>query len=146
MAISLSDIFESDNSSSFTRPEATPLHLHSAPRWTESEPKMTFSATVSNIGSRAVVVLSGELDMATVAKFEEVLVDVERSAESILLDLGSLAFLDCSGLHSFIAAQKRVTAAGGRLTFTRGQRHVERLFTLTQTSSYFEFVEDEVSA
>jgi anti-sigma B factor antagonist len=146
MAMSLSDISEYDNSSAAAQPESTPPLLHSAPTWTESEPEMIFSTTVLNDGTRAVVVLTGELDMATVGEFEQALSAVERSAASIVLDLKDLSFVDCSGLHSFIAAQKRITAAGGRLAFTRGPRHIERLFTLTQASSFFEFLEDGISA
>lgn len=147
MAMSLSDISEFDNSPSATpRPESAPPTLHFAPIWTESEPEMIFSTSVFNDGSRAVVVLEGELDMATVGEFEQALSEVEQSAKSIVLDLKNLAFIDCSGLHSFIAAQKRITADGGRLAFTRGPRHIERLFTLTQASSFFEFLEDGISA
>ncbi len=147
MAMSLSDISEFDSSSSATpTPVSAPPLLHSAPTWTESEPEMIFSTTVYNDGSRAVVVLEGELDMATVGEFEQALSEVEQSGKSIVLDLKDLAFVDCSGLHSFISAQKRITAAGGRLAFTRGQRHIERLFTLTQVSSIFEFVEDGITA
>jgi anti-sigma B factor antagonist len=147
MAMSLSDISEFANPLSATPgPESAPPLLHSAPTWTESEPEMIFSTTVFNDGSRAVVVLSGELDMATVGEFEQDLSKVEQSAESIVLDLKDLAFVDCSGLHSFISAQKRITAAGGHLAFIRGPRHIERLFTLTQVSSLFEFVEDGITA
>jgi anti-anti-sigma factor len=107
---------------------------------------MTFYTTVINYGPRSVLLLSGELDLATVGEFEQALFEVEQSAQDILLDLSSLEFIDCSGLHSFISAQKRITAAGGRLSITRGQRQIERLFTLTQVSSYFEFLEDGISA
>lgn len=107
---------------------------------------MIFSTTVFNDGSQAVVVLRGELDMATVGEFEQALSEVEQSVKSVVLDLKNLSFVDCSGLHSFISAQKRITAAGGRLAFTRGPLQIERLFTLTQVSSFFEFVEDGITA
>lgn len=147
MAIGLSDISEFDKPPSPTpSPESALQLIHSAATWTESEPEMIFSTAVLNDGSRAVVVLSGELDMATVGQFEQTLLEVERSAESILLDLSALSFIDCSGLHSFISAHYRIHAGGARLAFTRGQRHIERLFTLTRVSSIFEFVEDGISA
>ena len=145
MALNLSDISEFDSKSA-SQSESTPPLLHSAPSWTESEPKMIFSTSVFHDGPQAVVVLSGELDIATVGDFENTLFEVEQLGKSILLDLSALAFVDCSGLHSFISAHKRITAAGGRLAFTRGQRHIERLFTLTQASWYFDFVEDGISA
>jgi anti-sigma B factor antagonist len=147
MATSLSEISESGSSLPATPiPEAAVSLLPFAPTWTESEPEMILSTAVLNDGSRAVVVLSGELDMATVGRFEQTLLEVERSADSILLDLSALSFIDCSGLHSFISAHHRIHAGGGRLAFTRGQRHIERLFTLTRVSSIFEFVEDGISA
>ena len=147
MAMRLSDISEFDNFPSVApSPELTPPLLYSAPTWTESEPEMNFSTTVFDDGSQAVVVLKGELDMATVGEFEQALSEVEQSAKSIVLDLSGLEFVDCSGLHSFISAQKRITASGGRLAFTRGPRHIDRLFTLTQAASFFEFVEDGITA
>lgn len=147
MAMSLFDISDFDSfPPAAPSPELTPPLLYSAPTWTESEPEMIFSTAVFIDGSRAVVVLGGELDMATVGEFEQALSEVEQSAKSIVLDLSDLEFVDCSGLHSFISAQNRITAAGGRLAFIRGPRHIERLFTLTKVSSLFEFVEDGLTA
>lgn len=146
MAISLSDISEFNCSASAHPAKSTIPLIRSAATWTESEPEMIFSTTVQHDGSRVVVALEGELDMATVGDFEEVLLAVEQTAPTVILDLAPLKFVDCSGLHSFIAAQKRIGAAGGRLLFTRGPRAIERVFTLTRVANFFEFVEEDISA
>lgn len=145
MAMSLSDFpeFVCSDSAHSTGFKA---QLHSAASRTESEPQMIFSTTVHDEGSRVIVVLEGELDLATVGEFERVLLAVEQTAPTVILDLASLKFVDCSGLHSFISANKRITAAGGRLLFTRAQRSVDRLFTLTRVATYFEFVDERTSA
>ena len=112
----------------------------SAVTWTSDEPDMVFSASVETEGELSVLKLTGELDMATVGIFEEVLSQVEETSPTVVLDLGSLAFVDCSGLHSFISAQKRIVSRGGRLMLTRAPRQTRRLISLTHVESFFEFV------
>ncbi|MEX0791246.1 MAG: STAS domain-containing protein [Actinomycetota bacterium] len=107
---------------------------------------MIFSVSVRHEADRSVLVLEGELDMATVGVFETALNELELSARTIVLDLGLLDFVDCSGLHSFIAANKRVASSGGRLMFTRGPRQINRLFSLMRLDTLFEFVEDAIPA
>lgn len=107
---------------------------------------MIFSASVHHDANRSILTLEGELDMATVGVFEEALSELELSARTIVIDLRPLTFVDCSGLHSFISAQKRLASQGGRLMFTRGSREMDRLFSLTGLNGVFEFVEDSTTA
>jgi anti-sigma B factor antagonist len=99
-------------------------------------------STVRRPGT-AVLVLEGELDMATVGDFDSAVGQLEsETAGTIVVDLSRLRFLDCSGLHSFVAARQRIAAAGGTLKLVPGPQHVRRLFALTRVDTLFEFVED----
>lgn len=95
---------------------------------------------------RATVTLAGELDIATVAKFERGLTEAEQMSPTVVLDLRGLDFIDCAGLHSFITARNRIGESGGRLLFVQGSRAVQRLFSLTKVHTFFEYVEGEATA
>lgn len=100
--------------------------------------------SVRNLGSRPTLTLQGELDIAAVAAFELRLNELERSnPPAIVLDLSRLRFLDCSGLHSFVAAERRIRSSGGRLLVVAGPAHVQRLFELTRTENLFDFVDPD---
>ena len=149
MAMSLQGISEFDPSTGW-QPSPSPKSSDNpgltAVTWEESELDMIFEAKVRNLSDRVVVVLDGELDMSTVSIFEEALTEAERCSGTVVLDLSRLSFMDCSGLHSFIRAHRRISAHGGRVFFIKGVHHIQRLFELTQLSSIFEFVEAELPA
>jgi anti-anti-sigma factor len=106
---------------------------------------MNFEVSTVRGSTTTVLVLTGELDLATVHEFESALVKAEKEAFSIILDLSGLRFLDCSGLHSFVAAAQRIKNAGGELKLIAGPAHVQRLFALTRVDTLFDFVEDRAT-
>lgn len=117
-------------------PEPLASHL-------SEEANLNFKVTTQRRFETTVLVLEGELDMATVAELDSALGPIESGqAGSILVDLSGLRFLDCSGLHRLMAARERVVSAGGTLKLVPGPKHVRRLFTLTRADNLFEFVED----
>jgi anti-sigma B factor antagonist len=79
-----------------------------------------------------LLVVSGEVDLATVA----VLDDSLRRAESarrpvLLLDLSGVTFMDCAGLTALLAAARRAAEAGGEVSVMRATAPVRRLLRLT---------------
>lgn len=109
-------------------------------------PEMNFQVSTVRGSITTVLVLTGELDLATVREFESALVEAEKESLSIILDLSGLQFLDCSGLHSFVAAAQRIKKAGGELKLIAGPAHVQRLFSLTRVDTLFDFVENRATA
>lgn len=112
----------------------------------DAPPDDYFSVSVRSEFDRATIALTGELDIATVEKFERGLTEAEQMSPTVVLDLRGLDFIDCAGLHSFISARKRIAASGGRLLFIQGSRAVQRLFTLTKVHTLFEYVEGQATA
>ncbi|HEX2180577.1 MAG TPA: STAS domain-containing protein [Actinomycetota bacterium] len=107
--------------------------------------ELNFKVTTQRRSETTVLVLEGELDMATVSDLDFALGAVERGpADGVVVDLSELQFLDCSGLHRLMTARDRVVSAGGTLKLVPGPKHVRRLFTLTRVEHLFEFVEDPV--
>jgi anti-sigma B factor antagonist len=86
---------------------------------------------------RALVHVSGELDIATAPQLEQRL--RESRGRVAVLDLSALAFMDSSGVHAIVDAGIRARQAGGRLVVLRGRPNVDRLFTLTGTADDVEF-------
>lgn len=100
------------------------------------------SVSVARRGACWIVELRGELDMAGISLLERYLDAIESESPGFtVLDLRGLEFMDCSGVRSLLAAQRRTARRGGKLLLVPGPYQVQRLLTLTQTSSAFHFVE-----
>jgi anti-sigma B factor antagonist len=87
-----------------------------------------------------VLILSGELDLASAPALEQLLDDAQESAVSrVVVDLSRLEFSDSAGLHVLLNAHRRLRGSGQRLVLRRGPKAVQRLFELTGTDSIFCF-------
>lgn len=94
------------------------------------------------------VVFSGELDMGTAPSAEEELRRVEAEHRPILVDLRRLRFIDSTGLHMILAADRRVREAGERLVLVRGPHVVQRVFEITRAHERLSMIDssDSVTA
>jgi anti-anti-sigma factor len=89
---------------------------------------------------RCVLALSGELDLASCPLLADELKIAESAGERhIVIDLGGLEFMDSSGLHELLEANKRSLTNGHHLSLLRGPRAVHRIFELTHSLSAFVF-------
>jgi anti-sigma B factor antagonist len=87
-----------------------------------------------------VLTLYGELDLASSALLESELAHAEsEDPHRLVVDLGGLEFMDCSGLGVLLDAQRRSLENGRELFVRRGPRSVHRVFELTKTISRFAF-------
>jgi anti-sigma B factor antagonist len=84
----------------------------------------------------------GELDLATLHILEQELDQIAASEKRLVLDLRRLEFVDSSGLHALLRADRRFNDAGGQLTIVRGPRAVERLFRLTGLDTRLRIVDE----
>jgi anti-anti-sigma factor len=65
------------------------------------------------------VALRGDLDLETAPELRERLLEVEAEAETMVLDLRQLGFLDSSGIGELVGAQNRARRARRRLVIVR---------------------------
>lgn len=79
----------------------------------------------------AWVHVAGELDIATVVQFRQMLRDAQLSARLVVLDLRGLTLVDGAGLHVIIDAARDARLAERRLIVVRGPANIDRVFTLT---------------
>ena len=76
-----------------------------------------------------ILALAGELDLATIPKLEERLLEEMRAHRGLILDLTRLSFIDSSGIGLLIKAHR--AANGGKLqTIVSRGSQVERIFNL----------------
>lgn len=94
-------------------------------------------------GADAYVILSGELCLASAARLETALAEVETSGRhKVVLDLEALSFLDVAGLRTILAAVRRARQQGICLLLVRPQQAIRRVAYLTGADAELEFVEE----
>jgi anti-sigma B factor antagonist len=72
-----------------------------------------FVTTVSQAGDATVVALSGELDVASSPALSEELIQlIARGSTDLVIDLGSLDFIDSTGLSAILKVNKSLEGKG----------------------------------
>jgi anti-anti-sigma factor len=100
------------------------------------------SMTSERDGDVHVIALFGELDLATADSVEQELRRVEGTdAESIVVDLSGLTFMDSTGVRLVWQAEARSRADANRLTLLRGPHAVQRIFELTGIAGMLPFTD-----
>ena len=101
-----------------------------------------FRVEVRTEGRAAVVVVRGELDLATSPELEESLRRIWDSGnEQLVIDLRELEFMDSTGLSIIVKAHQRLSEEGRRLCLVRGSQQVQRLLDLTGVSERLELID-----
>jgi anti-anti-sigma factor len=80
----------------------------------------------------AVVVVVGELDLATAPQLSQALTDLAEPGRVILVDLSDTEFMDCAGLAPLLAACERQRELGGDLFLEAPSGAVSRVIECTQ--------------
>ena len=89
-----------------------------------------------------VVVLSGELDLASSGALDEELARVFSSpVDLVVVDLRPLEFMDSTGLSTLVKAHQRAQEAGKRFGLVRGSQQVQRLLSLTRVEERMTFAD-----
>lgn len=92
------------------------------------------TASVQREGSRVLVRCWGEIDLATADEMERALREAfDDTAGSVVLDLGPVTFMDCSGLRVLLSADRQARTGGRRLVLTGTGPRVRRLLRYTGT-------------
>jgi anti-sigma B factor antagonist len=89
-------------------------------------------------GSRPVLRLAGELDLATADLLRErvhALLGRGSEVTELVLDVAGLEFLDVTGLGALLEVRRKLVASGGALILRRPRPMVLRMLDLLQLGS-----------
>ena len=97
-------------------------------------------------GSAEIVVVRGEIDLATADAVRADLHTAFERSSTVVLDLREVEFIDTQGLAVVIEAQQSSAAAGTRFAVARAPDHVHRLFDMIGLSPRLTVVDDPAAA
>jgi RND superfamily putative drug exporter len=122
------------------------------PKWLEWLPRVSHEESaasepldiaVTQRNGQVHVRLRGELDGATVDRFESALAVVEADAPAVLVvDLRGLRFMDSTGLRALFQARRRASAGDRRLVLVKGSEPIDRVLEIVRADSVVETVDD----
>lgn len=107
----------------------------------------TFDVRLERRHGAVVVVARGELDLRTAEELRNVLGDPNLQADTVVLDLRELTFLDSSGLSVVVGEHQRAAQQGFRFAVAvGGAPTIARLFDLSGLRGTLTLVEDPDAA
>lgn len=90
-------------------------------------------------GALGVIILGGEVDIYTAPRFKECMLEpLDGGAESLLIDLSGVSFIDSTALGVLIGGLRRVHDADGRMALIVATSAVARVLTITGLDRVFE--------
>lgn len=91
-----------------------------------------FRAEVTTRGSRLVVHVTGELDLATAPAFRQAVVGaIGAETADVVVDLTACDFVDSVGVGLLLGVLKRARTHGGRLVLVSDEPRILRVLELT---------------
>lgn len=97
---------------------------------------------VSHREGRAVLHVSGDLDLATAPAFRQAIVGAVAAGDRrLIVDLGATDHLDSVGLGLLLGARKRAVAHGGDLVVVCPEPRLRRVLELTELTRIVPVVE-----
>ena len=102
--------------------------------------------TVDTVDAAQLLVVRGEVDLATVEAMRGKLTAALEHADKVVLDLREVTFMDTQGLAVVIEAQQSAADSGTRFVIVRAPEHVHRLFEMIGLADRLTVVDDPAAA
>jgi anti-sigma B factor antagonist len=107
------------------------------------------SLSVRAVGERAVLDVTGEVDVYSAPELKDRLTEMLNAAEpSLIVNLSEVSFLDSTGIGTLVAGLNRAVQFGGTLTLVCDHERILKLFRITGLDSVFAIrstVEDAIA-
>ena len=102
-----------------------------------------FHVSAERLGADALIVVEGELDIATLPEFEQAVTRMRaQGLERMVIDLRKLEFLDSMSIELLLRLHGELTATGAELVVVRGPRAVNRVFDLMELERVLTLVDE----
>lgn len=99
---------------------------------------MELSLSTRFEGDYTVLAVGGEVDVYTAPRLRERLIElVDGGARKVIVDLGTVEFLDSTGLGVLVGAHKRLRGAGGTLSLVCTREPLLKIFRITALDQVF---------
>ena len=110
----------------------------------EPRPFASLSITPEVSGDEAWLRVSGAVDLITSSQLGDALQAAERDRPAVVgLEMSGLSFIDSSGVHLLIAANRRARVAGRRFVVAKPSYPVRRVLSITGLDRQIELLPDE---
>jgi anti-anti-sigma factor len=103
-----------------------------------------FSISTTERDGGVIVLVRGELDLATAPDLEEVVSERMDAGQEVVIDLRELQFMDSSGLRVLVAAHARSTNGGPRFAMVRAREgsEVAKIMSISGVDERLELVDE----
>jgi anti-sigma B factor antagonist len=88
-----------------------------------------FSTEVAVVGGATIIYVRGDIDIATCERLRDAIEPHLGPAQTIVLDLSGVAFMDSSSLYVLVHARGRLTSDGGSLILRNPSTAARTLLT-----------------
>jgi anti-anti-sigma factor len=89
-----------------------------------------FAVTGVDRHGRAVVFLSGEIDIAAAEQIRNALLKAQSDSAAVIVDVSRVTFIDSSGINALLRARERVPN-GGEIHVVGARPNIRSLFEIT---------------
>ena len=103
-----------------------------------------FEVTVQRDDGVATIVVSGEMDLATVPRLSAAVAE-HGDARLLVLDLNAVTFIDSTGVRVLIEADRACAGSGSRLVVLAGDGPVRRVLGLCELNGRLALVAEHPS-
>ena len=97
-----------------------------------------FSTDVAQEGDATVIYVKGEIDLATCERLRDAIEPHLGPAQTIVLDLSGVSFMDSSCMDLLVQARGRLTSDGGSLVLRNPSNAARLLLTASQAEDLIE--------
>lgn len=104
-----------------------------------------FACRVQRHPDVTIIRVTGELDLASAPVFEEY-VRANRDARRLLVDLGTVTYLDSRGLLALATAGDQIAQVNGRMEIVAGNQNTRKLLAVTGLDELFRVHASETEA
>ena len=104
-----------------------------------------FEVTVQRDHELATIMVSGELDLATVSQLSAAVAE-HSDASLVVLDLTAVTFIDSTGVRVLIQADRACARSGSRLVVQAGDGPVRRILGLCKLDGRLALVTEHPSS